>query len=548
MKRKTSPYIVALPAILLILLFKVFPVFYNLIIAFFKYSPKLGVGGSEAVGFANFIDFFGSYYFWRLLRNTFILTVVPIVFTCLVSFIASICLVKLPSKWVKCLVLSILAVPAFVPVPVLCGAIKGLLSSDSYIANLLLNAGVIREKTNLLALPSMYPLVYSVTEMLRYMFYPIALSVLSASSEGYRSIIGILRVIGAYALIRLAFFFVMDREITLSLYNPMVYETADTIFSFTYRKGLLEANYGYSAAVDTIQIILQLVFNLFLVIGIKKLLFNDDMIFEIPAKRNFRLSALISAAGIILVCAGSLGIVYYFISGAATSPALFSEVMSNQSVVAGMQNSLIYSIGSAILFTLVSIFLAYPLTTRSKSYTVSLFLLMIVNGTIAEWLLHRAFGLIDSGIAVILSGGISVTGALILHLFTWRHTREAKSFGEFIKITAPAAVLILALSFILAWGSTNAMTYLQTRTKYPISLMLRELLVQNDVTRLLANTADEEKAQAMKLAAGIIGSLPPLIVGWILIWFSKWFFRKKPANLESDPNSNAAHEVQEQKL
>jgi putative aldouronate transport system permease protein len=38
-------------------------------------------------------------------------------------------------------------------------------------------------------------------------------------------------------------------EKIILLYNPLIYETADVISSFVYRKGLLEAGYSYSAAV-----------------------------------------------------------------------------------------------------------------------------------------------------------------------------------------------------------------------------------------------------------------------------------------------------------
>jgi putative aldouronate transport system permease protein len=38
-------------------------------------------------------------------------------------------------------------------------------------------------------------------------------------------------------------------EKSLLLYNPMTYETADIISTYVYRKGLLEANYSYAAAV-----------------------------------------------------------------------------------------------------------------------------------------------------------------------------------------------------------------------------------------------------------------------------------------------------------
>ena len=39
-------------------------------------------------------------------------------------------------------------------------------------------------------------------------------------------------------------------EKTILLYNSQVYETADIISSYVYRKGLQEFNYGYSTAVS----------------------------------------------------------------------------------------------------------------------------------------------------------------------------------------------------------------------------------------------------------------------------------------------------------
>lgn len=39
-------------------------------------------------------------------------------------------------------------------------------------------------------------------------------------------------------------------EKTILLYNSQIYETADIISSYVYRKGLEEFNYGYSTAVS----------------------------------------------------------------------------------------------------------------------------------------------------------------------------------------------------------------------------------------------------------------------------------------------------------
>jgi putative aldouronate transport system permease protein len=37
------------------------------------------------------------------------------------------------------------------------------------------------------------------------------------------------------------------------LYNPMIYETADVLNTYVYRKGLLETNYSYATAVGLFQ-------------------------------------------------------------------------------------------------------------------------------------------------------------------------------------------------------------------------------------------------------------------------------------------------------
>ena len=51
---------------------------YGLQIAFKDFHPALGFGGSEWVGFENFERFFSSYYFGRLLWNTFSISILSL--------------------------------------------------------------------------------------------------------------------------------------------------------------------------------------------------------------------------------------------------------------------------------------------------------------------------------------------------------------------------------------------------------------------------------------------------------------------------------------
>ena len=42
------------------------------------------------------------------------------------------------------------------------------------------------------------------------------------------------------------------------LYNPAIYSTADVIQSFVYRRGILEADYSYAAAVGLLNSVINL--------------------------------------------------------------------------------------------------------------------------------------------------------------------------------------------------------------------------------------------------------------------------------------------------
>lgn len=63
-------YMIALPVIAYFILFRYKPM-YGLLIAFKNFRPGKGILGSpwaDFYGMQHFIDFFGSYYFWRLLK------------------------------------------------------------------------------------------------------------------------------------------------------------------------------------------------------------------------------------------------------------------------------------------------------------------------------------------------------------------------------------------------------------------------------------------------------------------------------------------------
>jgi putative aldouronate transport system permease protein len=71
-KRDLPLYLMLLPAIVLLLLFKYYPM-YGISIAFQNYKPLLGVGKSDWVGFYQFQRLFSLPNAWELFRNTLVI-------------------------------------------------------------------------------------------------------------------------------------------------------------------------------------------------------------------------------------------------------------------------------------------------------------------------------------------------------------------------------------------------------------------------------------------------------------------------------------------
>ena len=130
MKRRLSPFVVAIPAFILVAFFKVWPIIYTFVFSLFNINIRKSIFSGVFVGLANFSELFGSYYAMRIGWNTFVLTVFPAIITALVAFLAILFILKLPNRWTRCIALTVLAIPAFVPLQVLCGFIIDFTSHD----------------------------------------------------------------------------------------------------------------------------------------------------------------------------------------------------------------------------------------------------------------------------------------------------------------------------------------------------------------------------------------------------------------------------------
>ena len=263
--RNRTIYLMAILPMLYYIIFKYGPMF-GVVIAFKRFMPGSGIWGSPWVGFENFIMFFESYYFWRLLKNAFLLSFFSLLWGFPIPIIFAILLNELKAERFKKIVQTVTYAPHFISLVVICGIVINFVSQEGLITTFLSNLGF--EKNNLLLNSGYFRTIYIASDIWQHMgwnsiIFLAAISGLdpqlhdAATVDGagrikriiHIIIPGIMPTIIVLLILRIGSIMNIGFEKIILLYNPSIYDTADVISSFVYRKGILQADYSYSTAV-----------------------------------------------------------------------------------------------------------------------------------------------------------------------------------------------------------------------------------------------------------------------------------------------------------
>nr|WP_260405719.1 ABC transporter permease subunit [Paenibacillus sp. 598K] len=256
----------ALPVLAYYAIFQYLPLF-GAVIAFQHYTPMKGVWGSDWAGLEHFHTFIGSYYFWRIVRNTILLSLYSLLFEFTAPILLALLLHEVRSRTIRTIAQTISYMPYFVSLIVVCGVVKELTRSGGPINRLLmpLLGGTGQD---LLQQPEMFRSIYVLSEIWQRagweaIIYLAALTTIhphqyeAARIDGasrwrqIRSITlpGLLPTITIMLILRMGYMMDIGYEKILLLYNPVIYETADVISTFVYRKGLLDNDWSFSSAI-----------------------------------------------------------------------------------------------------------------------------------------------------------------------------------------------------------------------------------------------------------------------------------------------------------
>lgn len=275
-KRAFPIYLMVLPGLLLIILFKYLPML-GVVISFQQYSPFRGIWGSKWTGVDNFVRLFTEQQFATLLKNTLILNLIDICFYFPAPIIFALILNEIRLKWFKSALQTIVYLPHFVSMIVVVGITnilfatefggvnqwfdsiglpryEGLTDPDHFrwiwlLQNIWKEVGW-SAIIYLAALASIDPTLYEAAKMdgasrLRQMWHI--------------TLPSIAQVVLILFILRLGSFIDIGFEHIFLLQNPLNLVVSDVFDTYIYRVGVQQGEFSYTTAVGLFKSVVGLV-------------------------------------------------------------------------------------------------------------------------------------------------------------------------------------------------------------------------------------------------------------------------------------------------
>lgn len=268
--RNRMLYLMVLPVVAFYILFSYVPMS-GIIIAFKDYKPMLGMWKSpwaDNGGLGNFMEFFANPFFGRILKNTLLISLYSIIFSFPAPVMLALLLNEIRFKKCRRVVQTVSYMPHFISLVVVCGMVRQFCLSDGLFNNLFQLLGM-NGGNSWLQIPEAFRTIYVGTDIWQAMGWN-SIIYLAAIAGVDHQLYEAAEIDGAgrwkkllhitFPTIRPTIILLLIMQVgktmnvgyekILLLYNSTIYETADVISTYTYRKGLLDFDYSYSTAVN----------------------------------------------------------------------------------------------------------------------------------------------------------------------------------------------------------------------------------------------------------------------------------------------------------
>lgn len=257
------------------IIFRYIPM-YGIVLAFRKHLPGKSIFGERWVGLMYFKIFLGDSTFWRVFRNTVLLSAFNLLIGFPIPIAFALLLNEIRNSRAKKFVQTISYLPRFFSTVVVVGMMSAILSPSTGIVNNLL-ASLGMERIFFMNDEGWFRPIYIISDVWQFMgwnaiIYIAALAGVdpqlyeAALMDGanrrqqtrHITIPGILPTITINFILAVGYMLSLGFEKVLLMYTPNIYDTADILQTYVYRIGLVQGNFSYSTAVGLFQAVVSL--------------------------------------------------------------------------------------------------------------------------------------------------------------------------------------------------------------------------------------------------------------------------------------------------
>lgn len=226
----------------------------------------------------------------------------------------------------------------------------------------------------------------------------------------------------------------------------------------------------------------------------------------------------------------------------------YKLVFRDDGFLTGIWNSVKYTVVGTFINVILNICAAYPLSKRNfkgqsllmKLFTFTMF---FSGGIVPTYILINKMHLIDSFWVMILPSAIGTFNVILMRTYFQTNIPQeledaasvdgCTNFKFLIRIALPLSIpIIVVVALYYGVGHWNdyftAMMYLTKRQLYPLQLVLREILLENEAGKMLNVATDAAYAERMmsrmglKYAVIVISTIPILVIyPFVQKFFSK---------------------------
>jgi putative aldouronate transport system permease protein len=515
-------YLIALPAIVLILIFKIIPFFGTIIMSFKNYRRSKGLFGSETVGLSNYKNLFSDTALTQTLQDTLTRKFQIIILTALLAVILAVALSYIKGYRIRKTFSAIFLIPYFVPAVVLAYALLVLMSYSSPFSSLF-GYGFFEQQRN-------YRLILILLEAVRNCGIPVIIALAAIYGKENRDgetafwqnrLLPAVKVVSLLSLIQVSAALTLNLDIFTG-FDSFGYHSMNIFDMYILRtiRGTGTRMYGQATAAWLLKFFIQAVLAVFIYNVIKRLSIKD--LFKSAPKGSGR-EKKSNIFGLIVAVIYSLLILVLIIS-----PAFAKDTYSEAAAVTIAYRSIIrylfIAVAIVLFNTALTVTLAYPFTFKNlpgrKIYNIFLIMVMSIGtGGIYRYIFATHLGPEYIQWAyMMIAGSLPIINVFIIKGICSNEKYEQdliqkpytfnRFFTGYVPKISKAIIALSGLNFLTIWGNVSEPLYKLTANTKDLS----------PVVDFMFKPYTQQVTTESLYRYGLLLSVPSLLILVVVLW------------------------------